>query len=201
MTDHFATLSVERRPWLDLESLRARYLALSSQTHPDQAHSESLANQRLAQNQSVALNASYECLRHPKERLRHLLELENGKKLEEVQAISPGLAGAMMQVGQLCQEADTIIRKRQAEASALLKAVMFSEAQETHAKLAGMLQTLSLWLEKLENELQSLDGAWQACEPAGRKAMLPALESLFREFSYADKWRGQVQEKSLQLLL
>ena len=39
MTDAFALLSEPRRPWLDAEALKARFLPLSAAVHPDRVHS------------------------------------------------------------------------------------------------------------------------------------------------------------------
>ena len=52
----------------------------------------------------VALNAAYQVLREPKDRLLHLLELELGAKPTEVQPTSPGAMELFLEVGRLCRE-------------------------------------------------------------------------------------------------
>ncbi len=201
MTDHFLTFSLPRRPWFEAEALRQSYLALSAPAHPDRVHEDSPEARRRAQDQSTAINAAYQCLRDPKERLRHLLELERGRPPEEIQSIPPAMAQAMMEVGRLGNEADAIIRRRQAETSVLLKAVSIEEARAAHERICAMLDTLNQWQAHLEAELREADGVWQNADAAARETLLAALEDLFRQFSYARKWRGQLEEKSFQLLL
>ncbi len=76
MTDYFALLDEPRRPWLEPDSLKARFLALSAQVHPDRLHNAPEAQKQAANEQYAELNSAYRCLREPKERLQHLLELE-----------------------------------------------------------------------------------------------------------------------------
>ena len=38
MTDHFALLDEPRRPWIDADLLKEKFLALSSRVHPDRVH-------------------------------------------------------------------------------------------------------------------------------------------------------------------
>lgn len=74
MTDYFVLLGEQRRPWLDPDSLKRKFLALSAELHPDRFHGADDAEKRSAQQGYAELNQAYNCLRRPKERLRHLLE-------------------------------------------------------------------------------------------------------------------------------
>src|SRR5215472_9636832 len=76
MVDYFALLDEPRRPWLDAEPLKEKFLALSATVHPDRVHNLSETERAAAQERYTELNAAYQCLREPKERLHHLLELE-----------------------------------------------------------------------------------------------------------------------------
>src|SRR5262245_19249321 len=80
VADYFALLSQPRRPWLDPEQLKNRFIELSGQLHPDRVHASSSEEKRLAQQNYTEINAAYQCLLHPRDRLAHLLELEGGKK-------------------------------------------------------------------------------------------------------------------------
>src|SRR5438445_2111306 len=101
MTDYFALLDEPRRPWLDPEVLKARFLALTAEVHPDRVHGATETEKRTANQRYADLNAAYNCLREPKERLLHLLELERGKKPEEVQKIPAGMMDLFAEIGQL----------------------------------------------------------------------------------------------------
>src|SRR5438105_4306005 len=103
MTDYFALLNESRRPWIDSDSLKQKFLALSSGVHPDRVHNSGEAERREAQELYTNLNAAYNCLREPKSRLQHLLELEQGIKPANIESIPPDLMELFMEVSQLCR--------------------------------------------------------------------------------------------------
>ena len=76
MLDYFALLRTPRRPWLDADSIKQTFFTLSAELHPDRVHTADAAEKHTANERSAELNAAYQCLREPRERLRHLLELE-----------------------------------------------------------------------------------------------------------------------------
>src|SRR5438067_139698 len=106
MTDYFALLGQPRLPWLDGDSLKAKFLELSATVHPDRVHDGSEIEKQSSHQRSAELNAAYNCLREPKTRLQHLLELEAGAKPKQVEQISPGTMELFMKIGQLCREVD-----------------------------------------------------------------------------------------------
>ena len=75
MTDYFAFFNEPRRPWLDAESLKQKFLALSATVHPDRVHNLGEVERAAAQERYTELNTAYNWLREPKERLQHLLQL------------------------------------------------------------------------------------------------------------------------------
>src|ERR1700733_2036513 len=101
MTDHFALFDEAPHPWIEPEALREKFLALSAQVHPDRLHQAPDAERRAAGARFAQLNAAYNCLRDPKERLRHLLELRLGARPADVQRIPPGLMDFFFDVGRL----------------------------------------------------------------------------------------------------
>ncbi len=109
MTDHFALLGEPRRPWLDTDPLKAKFLALSAEAHPDRVHRAGDDTKLAATERSAGLNAAYQCLRAPKERLFHLLCLELGQPPAKVEAVPSGLAELFMQANRLCAETDAVL--------------------------------------------------------------------------------------------
>ena len=103
MTDHFALLNEPRRPWVDPDSLKQKFLALSAEVHPDRVHNSGDSEKQRAQERYTDLNAAYNCLREPKSRLQHLLELELGVKPGNVQSIPPDLMDVFLEVSQACR--------------------------------------------------------------------------------------------------
>ena len=49
MADYFALLAQPRRPWIDSEELKKRFLGLSADLHPDRVHESSPAEKERAQ--------------------------------------------------------------------------------------------------------------------------------------------------------
>src|ERR1700756_1925347 len=112
MADYFMLLNEPRRPWIDPEELKQKFLALSSQVHPDRVHGAPEAERLAASRRYAEINSAYNCLREPKDRLRHLLELELGAKPVDIQRVPEEVMNTFFEVGQLCKEADRFLAER-----------------------------------------------------------------------------------------
>ena len=204
MTDYFALLDESRRPWIDPVSLKTKFLALTAEVHPDRVHTASEAEKQSANQRYAELNAAYNCLREPKGRLRHLLELERGSKPEGVQKISPATMDCSVEVSRLCHEADAFLAERARASSPMLKVQLFEEAMALTEKLNAQLQKLNVKGDLLVEQLKNLNMVWESAPPVGSPArvnILPCsrLEHLYRDFSYLARWAEQVQERIAQL--
>ena len=87
MTDNFLLLDEPRRPWLDADALKRKFLARSAEVHPDRTHNAAESEKLAANQRYTALNAAYNCLREPKDRVRNLLELELGQKPSDLTSV------------------------------------------------------------------------------------------------------------------
>lgn len=202
MTDHFALLNEPRRPWLDADLLKQKFLALASEAHPDRVHNEDESEQGGVTQRYAQLNAAYHCLAEPKLRLRHLLELERGAKSADIQQIPPALADLFAEVANACRSADVFLAEKSKVTSPLLQVPLFERAQEWIEKLNLLQRKLNELRDQLTGELKTLDAAWMANSPAaGRLALLDGLEKLYRLFSYFNRWNNQIQERVFQLTL
>jgi curved DNA-binding protein CbpA len=202
MIDCFALLQEPRRPWLDPEALKQKFLALSAQLHPDRVHHASEAEKSEAQRRFAELNSSYQRLRDPKERLQHLLELELGAKPQQVQRIPPELMDVSMEVAGLCRQADAFIVEKGRTSSPLLLVQIFERGQEWAGKLTGLQRQIQCRQGALEAELKRLDAEWEAVENQrgpGRRDTLPRLEELWRLFGFCGRWSAQLQERIVRL--
>ncbi len=194
--DCFALLGEPRRPWLEAEALKTRFLTLSATTHPDRFHSAPEAEKAAANARFQSLNAAYNCLRDPKERLQHLLTLERGMKPAEVHAILPGTADLFLEVGQLCRGVDAFLAEKDRATAPLLKAQLFQQAAVWSGRIATFQQKISAQRATAEEELRALDAAWQT----GARPF-DALEQLFHRLSYLTRWQQQLQERFVRLAL
>ena len=206
MADYFALLDEPRRPWLDPELLKAKFHALTATVHPDRVHRATEPEKKEANQRYAELNAAYQCLREPKERLRHLLELERGSKVQDVQKISPGTIDLFMEISQLCRETDAFLAEKARVTSPLLKVQLFEREMTLTDRLNLLLEHLNGRREALIVQIRNLDMAWETAPPIGsssRLHVLPCsrLEHIYRDFSYLKRWTQQLQERLVQLTL
>jgi DnaJ-domain-containing protein 1 len=201
MTDYFALLDEPRRPWIDPESLKQKFLALSAAVHPDRVHSAPDAERRAADRRFSELNAAYNCLREPKERLRHLLELELGAKPAELERVPQGMMDTFFQVGRLCKDVDAFLREKAAVTSPLLQVGVFERAQEWSEKLNSLQRELNARRDELLAELQGMNSLWKSDSRGSPRSDLPLarLEQIYRLLGYFGRWSEQLRERIVQL--
>jgi curved DNA-binding protein CbpA len=198
MTDYFALLNEPRRPWLEPELLKEKFLALSATDHPDRAHHLGETERAAAQERYTELNAAYNCLRDSKERLHHLLQLELGALPKDVQRIPSELMDLSLEVGKACREADAFLAEKARVTSPLLQVSFFQRSDEFTDKLQALRQRVNSLNERLNDELKQIDAAWQE-RAETRATLLPRLEELYRLFSYFARWTSQIQERTVRL--
>ncbi|HVV01167.1 MAG TPA: DnaJ domain-containing protein [Verrucomicrobiae bacterium] len=199
--DYFALLKEARRPWLDPEELKRKFLALSSELHPDRNHNAEASEKLVAQQRYTDINAAYNCLREPGPRLAHLLELERGARAGAVQQVPPELMETFMKVSGVIRDADALIASRQSASSPLLRARIFSGAQGVLDALASQSARIADWRQRLINQLKDLDAEWVAKqnEPNAREGLLERMESMRHTLNYLGRWSSQLTERSFQL--
>jgi curved DNA-binding protein CbpA len=199
MTDNFALLNEPRRPWLDADLLKQKFLAQSANLHPDKIHSASDEEKNLAAKKFAELNAAYNCLAEPKSRLLHLLELELGAKPKDIQQIPKSLADLFAEVANVCKNADNFLKEKSQATSPLLQVQFFERGQNWIENLNSLQKKLNELREKILGELKLLDTKWIVGDTNSRREILPKLEELYRLFGYFNRWNNQIQERVVQL--
>ena len=202
--DAFALLDEPRQPWLDADALKQKFLQRSSEVHPDRVHSAGADEKQRANQHYAELNAAYNILRDPRQRLLHLLELEHGAKPADIQRIPPGTMDLFVEVGQLCRDVDAFLSERANVTSPMLKVQMFERGMEWTDKLQALQQNINAKRDELTSELQQMNAVWEAAPPAGApdragKLPLERLEQIYRVFSYIARWSEQTNERLVQL--
>jgi len=150
-----------------------------------------------AQERYTNLNAAYNCLREPKDRLHHLLQLELGALPKDVQRIPSELMDLSLEIGQKCREADAFLAEKAKATSPLLQVKFFERGQEFSDKLQAMRQRVNALNDQLIEGLKLVGSAWQSAEE--RAALLQKLEELYRLLSYFARWNAQLQERAVRL--
>lgn len=198
MTDYFALLGQPRRPWLDAEALKQAFFTLSSEAHPDRVHGGTETERQSANQRSSELNIAYACLREPRDRLRHLLELELGRKPSDLQDIPESFASLFMEVASVCREADGFITRQAAITSPLLRAQSVTEVHEWMDRLMTFQRRISELQNELLAELRTLDARWS--EAITRNTLLRDLERICRWLGFFGRWHSQIQERVNRLM-
>jgi hypothetical protein len=201
MTDNFALFNEPRRPWLEVEVLKQKFLALSASLHPDRIHSASEADKIEATKKFTELNAAFNCLAEPKLRLRHLLELELGAKPKDIQTIPAALADLFAEIAMCCQNVDGFLAEKNRATSPLIQVQLFGRGQDWVEKLNGLQRRLNELRAQLTEELKLLDEQWIATGINSRRATLPKVEEVYRLFGYFNRWHSQLQERVVLLSL
>jgi DnaJ-domain-containing protein 1 len=199
MLDNFAFLNEPRRPWLDADLLKQKFLAQSANAHPDKIHSASETEKNIAAKKFAELNAAYNCLLEPKSRLLHLIELETGAKPKDIQQIPNTLADLFAEVANVCKDADNFLAEKTKATSPLLQVQLFERGQDWIEKLNSLQKKLNDLREQILAELKSLDAKWIITDDNLRRELLPKLEELYRLFSYFNRWHNQILERIVQL--
>jgi DnaJ-domain-containing protein 1 len=204
--DYFALLGQPRQPWLDLASLKAAFLEQSSRLHPDRVQAASAEEKAAATGRFAELNAAYNCLREPKERLLHLLELESGAVPASVQSVPEGTMDLFIETGQICRQADQFLASTGHASSPLLQVQRLVQNQEWTVRLQELQKRIHLRRSQLLAESQEMNAAWNAAPPfpsPARLSTLPLrrLEEMARTLSYIARCGGQVQERLSQLAI
>ena len=200
MTDYFALLNEPRRPWLEPEALKTKFLGLAAEAHPDKQRIESVTKKLAANRHYAELNTAYHCLAEPKSRLLHLLELEQGTKPQDIQQIPDALADVFAEVAVTCRNTDSFLNEKNKATSPLLQVQRFERAQEWVERLRVLQTRLAGLHGKLVEELKRLDTAWVS-GTGDRAVLLTRLEELYRLFGYYNRWSSQIQERIVQLSL
>jgi DnaJ-domain-containing protein 1 len=199
MIDNFALLNQPRAPWLDEEELKKVYHALSTSLHPDRIHNLAQEEKTEAGRKFAELNGAYNCLREPKDRLRHLLQLEVGEKPTDIQTVPSDLMEWQFRLAAICRQADKALAVNMASLSPLKKVECFQAAQEQIDALSALNHEFSTHREELHNELKSMGVDW--CRTGSKTDILIRLEQIYRLLGYFHRWMNQLQERITRLNL
>ena len=186
MTDFFALLQEERRPWLDADALKEKYHRLTASHHPDVA---------AASGDFAEINRAYQTLSDPAARLRHLLDLEAPEAPSRTQAVPVEIAAFFTPVGEARKAVDAFLNKRSAAVSPLAKALLSTEQYEVQERLEETITSLQEKQDSLLSQVRELDAVWSG----SRAAAMEALPVLWQSLGYVAKWLATLRESLFRL--
>ena len=191
MTNYFFLLDEPRRPWLDADSLKSKFFALSSEVHPDRVHSASETEKLAANRRYSELNAAYQCLREPRSRIRHLLELQLNAKPSDLTNVPDDLMELFFAVGKQFREVDAFLVEKTKATSPLLQVQLFERGMDRVDQLQAVSKQIVPRRDALLEELKSFDANWQS--------HTDRLLNIWRLLSFYERWLAQIQERIAQL--
>ena len=191
MTDFFALLGEERRPWLDPERIKATYHRLSREWHPDQQSGGAPTHD------FAALNTAQQTLGDPKSRVRHLLTLEYPEtSVSGPSAVPTALADLMFPLQALLADANAFLTRKNAATNELSRALMAGDGFLLQEKIEERLEGIENRLASLLDELRRFDEErWEDRPPDAGTALL----GFYHGFAYLGRWSGQLREQLFQL--
>jgi curved DNA-binding protein CbpA len=173
MTDAFATLGIPRRlAWTD-DDLRQAFRDAGKSAHPD-AGGTGPGFQTLQE--ALGLLSS------PSRRLKHWLQLREIPG-DDRGTLGADLMDAFSQIGTILQDADALIRKREAAQSALAKAMLEGATQLLRERIetgqAALESLISLRLATFDSLEAGVGDPWQ----------------VVRDLAFLEKWQAQLRER------
>jgi curved DNA-binding protein CbpA len=179
MTDYFAVLDQPRVPWLDSEELKEVFHRKTLEQHPDSAQGTEGA--------FAELNEAYQVLQDPKQRLHHLLSLEN-RVPPKNQAVPADLEELFLRIGALNQTATQLLTKMRAASNPLSKSLLKAEVVAAQ-KHAG----------EMRDKVRELNDAAEEQLRQTNIGEIDAISLLYQRFAYLGRWSAQLDELAFQL--
>ena len=168
MTDAFALLGEPRRPGVCLDALAARFRQFASENHPDRFHGQGAVARNAADTRYAELNAAYQTLREPRDRLLHLYELEAGSSPKDIQRIPPGTMDLFVEIGQACRDCDTHLTQQSGVTSPMLKLTAMQAGLGWTEKMLTLQQQVNVRRDALVAESEAMNPSWEAAPPPRR---------------------------------
>lgn len=173
MTDAFATLGIPRRLAWTEDELRQAFRDAGKSAHPDAGGTGGGFQ---------ALQEALGILSSPSRRVKHWLQLREIPG-DDRGTLGSDLMDAFSQIGSILQEADALIRKREAAQSALAKAMLEGATQILRERIeTGQASLENLIIPRLArfDFLETGEGdPWQ----------------VVRDLAFLEKWQAQLRER------
>jgi curved DNA-binding protein CbpA len=187
-TDAFTLLGLPPSAALDEETLQAAYLQATREAHPDQAGGDTAL--------SAELNAAVQTLKSPVTRLKHLLDHYSNTPWRAI-PLDADLMSLFEKLGPLLQTSAALLKKKQASTSALSKALLASEEM----RLREALEDLGYNLDEKWQEIEAQLNIHNLLIAQADTSVWPELQTLQAKLAYLAKWRTQIRETLLGLML
>lgn len=173
MKNAFETLGIEMDPVLAEEALREAFREAGRLAHPDGGGTHDVF---------AGLRAAFDTLSSPSKRLRHWLELR-GIPVEPRGTVDPDLMDLFARIGEITQQAESVIRKREDAKSALALAMTERAAQNSREQIEQVLTQVE---NAITRECDKIPGYREVTWP------IDAIDAstTVRNLGFLEKWRS-----------
>jgi hypothetical protein len=182
MEDAFAVFGIRRKPVIQEEALRERYLKLSVDRHPDASGGKD--------EDFHLVQEAYKTLRDPAMRLLHLLELTFPEHQRD-SGHAPH-AELFLRAGNAVQAARAVWQRFEKTSSALARALLSPEIAEALRQIREAFEVVEQAEDELDSELENLDARWPNVSP-------DELSTVATSFRFLCRWKSQLSEWEFQL--
>ncbi len=183
MIDYFALLGIERRPFIDEESLKTAYLRKNESSRFTAGDTEMLSS----------FNMAFRTLSNPATRTQHLLMLEFGDATGG--RLDSDLGDLFGIVAKALEAVDNEFGSMSSQSSALLRALAFQRVEGVRAKLDDVDAALSSREQSLLADLRRIDEMWRGNRAQFRVPLAQVALSL----TFVQKWLSEVRERKIRL--
>jgi curved DNA-binding protein CbpA len=187
----FEVFGLPIRPWLEGETLQARFVELASRWHPD-TNPDPEAAARFQ-----GLVAAHLCLRDPVKRLEIVLQLEEAAHTgaQTGAQITEELTDLFLNIATLNRQLQAFHAQQPAAPSPLSRALLQSDRLSLAHDLEQLSRKVEHHWERCENQIHAADTIWERRTPE----LLRSLAKVLREMVFLQRWRVQLREARVRL--
>lgn len=190
MIDFFALFAQPRQPWLDADVLKQQHHELTRRAHPD-LHGGATSGR------FEEINEAYRILSDPKQRIEHLVALENAPIPPRDQTLAADLQEYFLRIATLRQQVQHLFTEMGEISSAIKLSLVKNEFLQLQKQTQQLLEELNRSYDGCVSELRELNEVWKQ----NRNEAMASLHTLRDRMSYLARWLDQLKETELQLKL
>jgi hypothetical protein len=187
----FATLGLPARPWLERETLQARFVELAARWHPDTNPDPEAASR------FQTLVGAHLLLRDPVKRLECVLQLEDPAHAaaQTGAEITRELTDLFLSIATYNRQLQAFHAQQPATLSPLNRALLHADRLSLKHDLEQLSQKVERHWERCETQIHAADTIWERRTPE----LLASLKKILREMVFLQRWRTQLRESRVRL--
>lgn len=187
----FDILGLPVRPWLERETLQAKFVERAARWHPDTNPDPEAASR------FQALVGAHLLLRDPVKRLECILQLEDPAHASAPPGpqITQELTDLFLSIATLNRQLQAFHAQQPATKSTLIRALLHSDRLALGHDLDQLSHRVEQHWQRCETQIHAADTIWERRTPE----LLESLKKVLREMVFLQRWRVQLRESRVRL--